>query len=115
VVKEPETRFVGNAGTQLTQFTVCHTRNYQKDGAWQKDSTFIDVKCWSTTAERAASLNKGDEVICSGRLVQESWQSKDGSQRSKLVLIADKLDVVGQSRPKPAPAQSAHADNDLPF
>ena len=85
--REPEIRYLGESGTALCQFGIAHTRNFQRNGEWQKETSFFDVKAWGTVAERAATLGKGDEVICSGRLVQERWEGKDGGQRSKITLI----------------------------
>ena len=66
VACDPEMRHVGESGTALCQFSVAHTRHYQRGGTWEKEVSFLDVKCWGTTAEKAATLNKGDEVIASG-------------------------------------------------
>ena len=109
-------RFVGESGTTLCQFAIAHTRSFQRGGEWQKETTFLDIKAWGAVAEKAATLNKGDEVIVSGRLTQERWTAPDGSARSRIALIADK--VVATGVPKAvASTASRHTqdDDDLPF
>ena len=113
--REPEIKFVGESGTPLCQFAIAHTRNYQRNGEWQKETTFLDVKAWGTTAEKAATLGKGDEVIASGRLVQERWTTADGAQRSKLVLVADKIDAVGAPKAAASSAPRHAQAGDLSF
>ena len=111
VTRDAETRFVG-AGTALATFSIGVTRSWQdKDGKWQKETSFVDVKAWAALAERTAPhLTKGAEVAVSGRLEQERWTSPDGAPRSKLVVVADRIDVIGQPKEKRQPDS-----DDVPF
>jgi single-strand DNA-binding protein len=116
LARDPELRYVGENGTALCQFSLAHTRSYKRGDEWQKAVSYVDAKCWGTTAERAASLSKGDEVVLSGQLRQERWTGSDGSQRSRLVLIADKVDAIGAARAKTQTVTSKPTtDDDLPF
>ena len=114
--RDPELRHVGSGGTALATFAVAHDRNDQQGGEWQRQVSFVDIKCWGDLAARmAADGIKGLEVIVAGRLEQEAWTGKDGAQRTKLLLVADRVDLVGQSKaPRHAEALPQEED-DLPF
>jgi single-strand DNA-binding protein len=116
LTRDPELRYVAT-GTPLLIFSIAVSRNYQRDGQWQKEVSYVDAKCWGQTAERAAErMAKGAEVAIAGRLQMESWQTSDGANRSKLLVVADRVDVVrggktaGNSR-----SFVPVADDDLPF
>jgi single-strand DNA-binding protein len=117
IVRDPELRYTNNGNALLT-FSIAVNRNFQQNGEWQRETTFVDVKAWGQTAERASErMAKGTEVVVSGRLQQDSWQASDGTQRSKLVVIADRLHVVrgGKTYGNSHGFVPAVDDDDLPF
>jgi single-strand DNA-binding protein len=69
-----------------------------------------------------AYLAKGRQVAVDGRLRYSSWQTDDGSKRSKVEVIASSVQFLGsregagQEAPseRPAPAASDFGD-DIPF
>jgi len=116
LTRDPELRHVGRDGTPLATFAIAHNRSYQRDGEWQRQVSFVDIKCWGDLAARmAADGTKGLEVIVAGRLEQEAWTGKDGAQRTKLLLVADRVDLVGQSKAPRHAEALPQEDDDLPF
>lgn len=118
LVREPEMRFLPS-GTELATFTIANNRSYKKGDEWQQDTTFIDCKAWGNVAKRASDIGKGTEVLISGRISQESWETQEGAKRSKIVIVADRVDVLrlpGERR-----EESSHTpqpdllDDDIPF
>jgi single-strand DNA-binding protein len=108
VTRDAESRSVG-AGSRLCSFSIGATRSYQQAGEWKKETSFIDVKAWNEVAERMCTqLRKGAEVTVQGRLQQESWEA-DGARRSRLVVVADRIQVISQ------PKARSRDDDDLPF
>jgi single-strand DNA-binding protein len=91
LTKDPELRFVGNNGTALASFAIGVSRTYEAGGEKKRESSFFDCKCWSELAQRVAELSKGAKVIIEGRLQQETWQASDSSQRTKVVVICDRV------------------------
>ena len=87
-------RFVGSR-YRASDIRDCPHAEFSARRPVAKRNAFFDVKCWGTVAEKAATLGKGDEVIVSGRLTQEKWTTADGSPRSKITLVADKIEAVG--------------------
>lgn len=92
------TREAGKA--MATGFTVAvHCSFPAGDGESDKreyaDRTdFIDCECWKPGFAQIAEsrLRKGAFVRVQGRLRQDSWHGEDGRQRSRVVVVADKVD-----------------------
>ena len=62
---------------------------YNKDEKKTK-SGFIDVVLTSTNAKFAnENLHKGNRIICSGLLAVSSYETKEGEQVEKEVILAD--------------------------
>jgi len=117
---DADLRFL-SSGVALMTFSIAHARNFQKNGEWQREVSFVDCKAFGDTVSRISSdMVKGLEVVVVGRLSQESWQSSDGTKRSKLLIIADRVDCLPARQPQRAaarqqPAASTQDDDDLPF
>ena len=73
-------------GTVVADFRVASTpRKFDKSAqTWSDGETiWFGVTCWRAVAEHASlSLNKGDRVIVTGRLLARSWQGPDGADRT---------------------------------
>jgi single-strand DNA-binding protein len=79
-------------GASVTQFSIAVSRSWKnKSDQWEEETSYFDIVAWSELADNVCrSLKKGNRIIVSGRLEQQSW-TKDGEKRSKVVLIADDL------------------------
>ena len=90
ITRDPELRFTPS-GTAVVSFGLAVNRNIQnkKSGEWQTEVDFFNVTAWYKLAENCAeSLSKGDRVLVSGRLSQDSWEDKEGQKRSTVKIIA---------------------------
>lgn len=117
-------------GASVTQFSIAVTRSWKnKTDQWEEETSYFDIVAWSELANNSCeSLKKGNRVIVSGRLEQQSW-TKDGEKRSKVVLVADDLgpslrkavvtgiEKSGESKGAPAKAskQAPVFDDEEPF
>lgn len=91
LTRDPELRFTPS-GTAVASFGLAVNRNIQNknSGEWETRVDFFNVTTWYKLAENCAeSLNKGDRVLVSGRLSQDSWEGKDGQKRSTVRIIAN--------------------------
>src|SRR4030042_5862595 len=91
LTRDPELRFTPN-GTAVVSFGLAVNRNIKNknSGEWETQVDFFNVTAWFKLAENCAeSLNKGDRVLISGRLSQDSWDDKDGQKRSSYRIIAN--------------------------
>ena len=90
--RDPELRFTPTGQATCT-FGVAVNRRWQTKGSteWQEQTSWFDVTVWGAMAENVAeSLHKGDRVVISGRLEQQSWETAEG-KRSRVVLVADEV------------------------
>jgi single-strand DNA-binding protein len=61
-------------------------------GRWDQEPPFFTVIVWRDQAEHAAeSLSKRSRVVIVGRLQQRAWTAEDGSARSTVEVVAEKL------------------------
>ena len=94
---DPELRFTPS-GAGVASFTVASTpRTFDKQAQEWRDGETLFMRCsvWREAAENVAeSLTKGARVIVQGRLVQRSWDDKDGNKRT---VVEMQVDEVGPS------------------
>jgi single-strand DNA-binding protein len=92
--RDPELRFTAT-GRAVCSFTVAVSHRYKGANAteWTEETTWMDVTAWGTLGENvAASLSKGNRVICIGRLKQDEWDDKEsGAKRTKITCVADSI------------------------
>lgn len=91
---DPELRFTPN-GAAVANFTVASTpRTFDRQSQEWRDGETLWMRCsiWREAAENVAeSLAKGQRVIVQGRLVQRSWEDKEGQKRTVVEMQADEV------------------------
>ena len=93
LTREPELRFTPS-GQATATFGVAVNRTWTDRATQERreQTSFLDVVCWGTLAENAAtSLSRGTRVIVTGRLDQRSWETQEGDKRSKVEITADEI------------------------
>lgn len=89
LTRDPEIRQTAT-GKAVTNFDVAV--NYTKD-----KTIFVDVTCWERLAEVCHEhLQRGSGVLVSGVLDQEKWKSREGQERSKLIVVAQRVVFLGK-------------------
>ena len=91
---DPELLWTGN-GAAVADFTIASTpRTYDRNSGEWKDGESLFLRCsvWRNAAENVAeSLRKGMRVIAQGRLVQRSYETKEGEKRTVVELQVDEI------------------------
>ena len=91
---DPELRFTPS-GAAVANFTVASTpRTFdrQKNEFVDGDTLFMRCSIWREAAENVAeSLTKGTRVIVQGRLVQRSYETREGEKRTVVELQVDEI------------------------
>ena len=91
LTKDPELRYTAT-GRGVASFGLAVNRRYQQNGEWQEQVSFFNVVAWGDLGENAAaSLNKGNRIVVTGRLEQRSYDTKEGEKRSITEVVADEL------------------------
>lgn len=126
LTRDPELRATAG-GTEVLQFGVAvseRVKNLQT-GEWEDRPNFVDCVMFG---KRAASvsrfISKGSKVAIEGRLRYSSWETQDGSKRSKLEVVADEIEFMSQGNQQQPQHQRQTAmqapqpefyDEDIPF
>ena len=91
---DPELRFTPS-GAAVANFTIASTpRTFDRQSNEWKDGDTLFMRCsiWREAAENVAeSLTKGMRVIASGRLVQRSYDTREGEKRTVVELQVDEV------------------------
>jgi single-strand DNA-binding protein len=94
LTSDPELRFTPS-GAAVTNFTIASTpRSFDKASGEWKDGEGLFMRCsiWRQAAENAAeTLIRGARVIAQGRLVQRSYETKEGEKRTVVELQVDEV------------------------
>lgn len=122
LTRDPELRYVKSDVAVCTMGLAINTR-VKRGERWEDETTFLDVKAWAKQAEHASEkLRKGAPILVEGTLRQESWEAKDGSQRSKLLVVARRIHQLewDSDRPQRAgrerkPVGEPEMSDGLPF
>lgn len=94
LTRDPELRYI-SSGTAVSEIGLAVNDRVKKGDQWIDETTFVDVTLWARTAEVANEyLSKGSSVLIEGRLKLDQWE-KDGQKRSKLRVVADKMQMLG--------------------
>lgn len=87
LTKAPE-RIQAQSGVELAKTSLAINEHYGDN----ETTSFIDVTAFKHQAKFLCDYcDKGDYVIVEGRIQQDRWQNKDGQNRSKIVVIANRV------------------------
>jgi single-strand DNA-binding protein len=91
--RDPELRYTPN-GVAVCDIRLATTPMVQRGEEWlEKETLWFKVACWRELGEHVAeSFKKGDRVIVQGKLLQETYERRDGT--TGLTLVVDAA-VVG--------------------
>ena len=125
VTRDTELRYTPN-GTAVADVGMCSNRVWSKDGDKQESPTFLDITLWGKQAESLAEyLTKGAFIMVEGRLELDTWETEEGVKRSKLKVVAERVNLGprsggsgGESSAKPKKAKvapDAEIEEEIPF
>lgn len=115
VVRDAEMRQAGE--TVVTNFSIAVS-----DGYGEKAKTsFFDIDVWGKQAETITKyLVKGTPVGVSGKLVQQTYKTKENENRSVVKVTANNIQLLGSKKAETSETKSTKsefnvASDDLPF
>lgn len=84
------------SGKTVARFAIAVNESYKdKQGNWKEDTQWYTINAWGKTAELAKKmLNKGQEVIIEGRLVNNSYENKEGEKRYNTIINANEFLIL---------------------
>lgn len=122
LTRDPELRTTPSGSTVSTLRVAFTQTKKNAQGAYEDEPGFIDVTVFGKTAETCSRfLNKGRQVVISGRLEFRQWEGENGKQQ-RIGVIANQVQFLSDpaanrtqapaQQTQQAPVQSSDA---IPF
>jgi single-strand DNA-binding protein len=93
LTRDPELRFT-NDGIPVCSFGLAVNRVRSRS----EEVDFFNITAWRELGETIANYKKkGDPILLEGRLQYRTWEAQDGSKRSAVDVVADRVEFL--SRP----------------
>ena len=68
----------------------------------KEETVFIHIVVWGKLAESLRNyLFKGSPVLVDGRLKLDNWETKDGKKRSRLKILAQRIQFLSSNKKHP--------------
>jgi single-strand DNA-binding protein len=85
-----------DSGKKLARFTLATNENYKnKNGEWQSITQWHSINAWGKLAELVQKLlTKGQEIVVEGKLVNQSYENKNGEKRYTTIVEASEFLVL---------------------
>lgn len=91
LTRDPELRRTGS-GIAVASFTIAVDRDFADKQSGEKETDFIDIVAWRSTAEFVSKyFSKGRMAVVSGRLQIRNWTDKEGNKRKTAEVVADNV------------------------
>lgn len=100
LTRDPEVRYLPS-GTMVTAFDLAVNRSFKdRSGETKQETLFIRVESWGKTAEFVSEyLKKGRRVFVEGRLRSDSWETREGQRRSRIMVHAERIHFADAKPP----------------
>ena len=96
---DPEVRFTGS-GRAVAQLSLAVNEVYKNaEGERVERADYFDIDVWGPQGENCGKyLSKGRPVLVDGRLRLETWETENNEKRSKVKVIADRVQFLGGAK-----------------
>ena len=116
VTAKPEVKLVKvrKEKTSVVQFNIAVNKNMET-------TFFFPVVAWGAVADALEQyVNKGDKITVSGYLAYDEWENDDGEKRSRLHIVAQRVEFMtkqenGNAENKPTKRAKSKQDDDEAF
>lgn len=98
LTRDPEQRFLPS-NMPVTSFGLAVNDRWKdkQTGEWRDRANFIDCDAFGRTAEVINEhFRKGGAILVEGKLRMDQWQGSDGSSRTKLKVVVDSFEFLGE-------------------
>jgi single-strand DNA-binding protein len=114
LARDPELKYGSNGGLPYAKFALAVNKEVpQQDGSVKKTVSFIEITVWRHQAEIACQfLKKGSTCMVVGQLRQSRWSDKEGQNRSKVEVTADRIQFLDRKIEVPVPVSVTNGSGD---
>ena len=97
LTRDPEVRTTpGGVTVADLRLAVNETFRSKSTNEKVEKACFVDVAVWDQAAEICRQyLSKGSPLLVEGRLQYDEWKNPQGETRSKLLVRADRIQLIG--------------------
>lgn len=98
LTRDPQMNYLPSQ-TPVVEFGLAVNRKYKDQSGQQREETcFIDCKSFGKSAEILNQyMSKGRPILVEGRLHLDTWETQDGSKRSKHRVIVEQFQFLGSA------------------
>ena len=97
LTKDADIKYL-QSGTAVVNFSLAVNESVKNGNSWSERASFFDVTFYGRQGEGLQRyLTKGKQIAITGTLQQQRWQ-KDGQTKSKIVIIAKTIQLLGSPR-----------------
>lgn len=95
LTKDPEHRET-KAGAPVTNMRIATSRKFRAGGVLKEETCFANIVAWDRLSLQCSKfgIKKGDCLFIQGRLQSKEWTASDGSSRSGLEIVAEKIQFL---------------------
>ena len=91
LTKDPELSYTPSTNKAICKFSIA-----SNSGTKDEDVSYFDIVVWEKQAENCNKfILKGTQVIITGRLKQDRYQTQDGQNRSRVNITATSVQFTG--------------------
>lgn len=99
--KDPEIKVTPSGTAVLSLSLAVNDTKKNAQGEWEDVVDFFDCKVFGKRAESLAQyIPKGSKLTINGRLHQDRWQAQDGTNRSRVSIIVQDIELPPRSQPQ---------------
>ena len=97
LTRDPQLSYLPNQ-TPVCEIGMAVNRKWKgQDGQQKEETCFVDCQAYGRQAETLNQyMSKGRPLLIEGRLRYSQWEDKDGNKRSKLRVMIDTFQFLGQ-------------------
>ena len=98
---DPELKNLAGGQAMLRLRLATNEKYKAADGEWKETVQWHPIVAWGKQAEALASLvRKGSGLVIEGRLVQRSYESKEGEKRYSTEVVLSEFQLLGSKGEK---------------
>jgi single-strand DNA-binding protein len=96
LTRDPELKYLPSGMAVMDVGLAVNDRRKNPNGEWIEEVTFVDITFFGRTAEVVSEyVSKGSPLFVEGRLKLDTWETPDHQKRSKLKVIGDRIQLLG--------------------
>ena len=99
--KDPELKVTPSGTTVLSLLLAVNDTKKNAQDEWEETANFFDCVLFGKRAESLAQyIPKGSKLTINGRLHQDRWQAQDGTNRSRVSIIVQDIELPPRTQPQ---------------